>query len=129
MRMRTSLLVTLFAASFVCGCKKTERTEPEPSGPSTPTDEAPAAEQREVVHKPPVSRTGQPITVIARLAQEAKQRPTGTPSVEDVFKALDAGGITLKDVPKQVLAAQMLASFCKVGSTPKGMGVSVCEYS
>jgi hypothetical protein len=127
--MRTFLVVLLATAALApiaaCGKKSEPTPEPTPSEPPTATD---LAEPAEDIRKPPVTRTGQPITVIARLAEEAKSRPTGTPTVEDVFKALEGAGIKPKDPPKQFLAAQMLASFCKGGPTEGGLGISVCEY-
>jgi hypothetical protein len=67
------------------------------------------------------------MTLAARLENEAKSRPSGTPTAEQAFDALAAGGLAVED-RKQVLGATVKASFCMMGRTKNGMSVSVCEY-
>jgi len=61
------------------------------------------------------------------LADEKTNRPSGTPSAETVFAALDKAGIHTQD-PSQVLGRMVGAAFCENAHTAEGVVVSVCEY-
>lgn len=63
-----------------------------------------------------------------RFAHEASKRPTGTPRVEDVLKAITDGGIKTRDV-LQHLGSPFGAEYCVGLKAGKDVHASVCEYT
>lgn len=76
---------------------------------------------------PPVDPELLRLPLVDRLQREAKSRPTGTPSAEQVLAALTRGGIALEGT-QQVLASTVGAAYCASTGTPRGVAIAVCEY-
>jgi hypothetical protein len=67
-------------------------------------------------------------TLFGLLATEAQSRPRIQPAADDVFAALEKGGLAVAD-RKQSLGRTYKAAFCTGGYTKDAsLAVSVCEY-
>jgi len=67
------------------------------------------------------------LTLVERLAREARGRPTAAPRAEDVVAALSAAGVAVGPL-KQVLARTVGARYCATARTAAGLAVAVCEF-
>jgi hypothetical protein len=65
--------------------------------------------------------------LVAELAREAKDRPSGTPSVEKILAILDAQGQPIAR-QQQVLGTPLGAHYCVVAATRNGLSLSICEF-
>jgi len=111
------LLPLLLPALLALGaCHRSTPPAPEPSAPAANVPTAPGGGM-DGVTKP----------LLQLLAEEKTSRPSGTPSAEAVFAALDQAGIHTQD-PSQVLGRMVGAAFCENAHTTAGVVVSVCEY-
>lgn len=63
-----------------------------------------------------------------RFASEAKNRPTGTVTVEQVHGAMKAKGLVFK-FEKQHLGAPFYAAYCMGSELGDDVALSVCEYT
>jgi hypothetical protein len=129
MRLSRSLLMVVVVVPgllSVAACQKKQESPPAPqpapaqppAAPGTP-DQKPGLRKRAVLG---------PDDPLARMAFEALNRPTGVLEVEDVLAALKGAGIEIAST-QQVVASQVHASYCVVGATKGGSGVSICEFT
>jgi len=66
--------------------------------------------------------------LFAQLEFERKNRPGGTPRVEQVLDAVESAGLKL-DGRRQFLGRTIGALFCAGGRTASGTGLAVCEFA
>ena len=67
------------------------------------------------------------VGVANRMANEANNRPTGTPRAEDVYAALAKAGMKLVE-KNQHMAAPFGAQYCLGAEVEGQLALSVCEY-
>lgn len=113
MRIESLLLIVIVALSGAC----TDQGEPSAQdSPRTAAVPAPRA---------PAPRTN--VSLAESLRAEADNRPSQTPTPEQVFAALRAMNIDLRG-PRQYLASTVGASFCMGGRVSDTLATAVCEY-
>ncbi len=123
------------AAMLLFGCAKA-KTEPAPAASSstnasTNAARAPEAQVAPVAPSPSgaVGSAGRVLlTVEDRLLSERDRKTEGTPRAEDVYVALEKGGVALTD-KKQHVATIYSALYCLGAKGPGGTAYSVCEYA
>lgn len=103
---------------IVLGCKKQDA--PDVAGVDAGMPAGPA-----VVERPDVPTD--PRLVMTSLQKEARNRSARGLRVEDVLEALREGGIAVTG-DKQVLAATVKASYCRMAQSAGALSLSICEY-
>jgi hypothetical protein len=117
-----TLAVALLAVSS-CGREPRTRTAPESASPSASNQAASTSAAQTPAAEAPAPLPG----VFDRLAAEARSRPSGTVTVEDVVAALAAAGDPTEH-QQQVLASPLGARYCAVLETRSRQVLSVCEF-
>jgi hypothetical protein len=111
-----------FAFVAICLVASCHRTDPSP--PPTTVEPAPA---QDTIGQPGSQDLAPLAGLPAQLGDESQHRPHSKVTVEHVFDALGAKGITLV-TRHQVLASAAAASYCALGVTQDTIAIAVCEY-
>jgi hypothetical protein len=122
-----SLLVTLLAGSL-CGavaCSKKSQGGASEGGASSATPSASSQASSEAAPHGSAWVRGSPF-LAQRFAEEAKSRPTGTPTVEAVFDAFAKAGTPVHGI-YQHLGSPIRANYCMGALADNGIAMSVCE--
>jgi len=125
--MRAFVLTAVLAATPACVKAAPEKTserraeqEPSPAPAAPPASVAAAAS----------ALTAEPsfaATISERFAQEAANRPQGTPRAEDVWTAFEKAGVKV-DAKQQHAAKPYGASYCAGAKAEPDLHMSVCEH-
>jgi hypothetical protein len=116
--MRIELCAVLFLALGACHDDDASSDPPaQKKMPEPPRAAAPVAGSSPTAGSP----------VLAELDHEASNRPTGTPTVEQIMAAIESAGIKLEP-KKQVLATVVKAHYCVLTKSTTGLSMSICEF-
>ena len=120
----------LSVALIAMGCSKpssppsaVDAGAPSPSAESSAAPMASASAPAQAPSGPMLPNVG----VANRMANEAKNRPTGTPRAEDLYAALAKAGMKVVE-KNQHMAAPFGAQYCLGAEVEGQLALSVCEY-
>jgi len=120
---RRMLRGALLAAAFG-GAACHREASPPPAAKAAPAATAPAAS----APPPGVGMDGVSKPLLQLLEDEKTHRPSGTPSADALFDALEKSGVAMQG-RAQVVGRMLGAAFCENAHTPQGIVLSACEFT
>ena len=118
----TARALPALVAWGLLACQSDKPAAPAPA-PAPAAQPKPVAGSAEPGRQAAGGRYGQ---VMQHLADEKSNRPGQKPTADDVFAALQAAGVAVRD-RKQVVGATVKARYCE-SAKADGLALSVCEY-